>query len=205
MDHVLQPSQEETPPDDPQVFGLEEESTEKAMDALASGTARELFAAINEETRTPTELRDAIGTSLQNVHYHLENLESAGLIRPVGTRFSEKGTEMTVYGPASEAVVFMAGDDEDVSLLRRALARVVGGLGVLAAASLAVSYLFGGRARTFTGEEGERGVDVAAESPQTAAEGAGAATGLDPGLVFFLGGVFVLAIVGAWWLYRETR
>ena len=125
-------------PEGARVLSLEDEATEDALSALSSDTAREVLALIYEEPRTPPEIRDAIDTSLQNVHYHLENLEEADLIQPAGSGYSEKGTEMTVYAPASEAVVLFAGAEDDGSRIQMALARLLGAVGLLALASIAV-------------------------------------------------------------------
>jgi DNA-binding transcriptional ArsR family regulator len=200
MTHPLQPEEEPSPPAEPDVIGLDEERTGRALDALSAETARRILTRLYEEPQTPTELQEAIGTSLQNVHYHLDNLEEAGLIQESGTRFSEKGNEMTVYGPASEAVVVMAGDADERSLLKRALARLVGALGLLAVGSFVVSQLFGGEETT---TETTDGPSIAVESGGDAA--AGAASGPDPALLFFVGGLFVIAVVGAWWLYGQYR
>jgi len=125
-------------PEGARVLSLEDEATEDALSALSSDTAREILALIYEEPRTPPEIRDAIDSSLQNVHYHLENLEEAELIQPAGSGYSEKGTEMTVYAPASEAVVLFAGAEDDGSRLQTALARLLGAVGLLALASIVV-------------------------------------------------------------------
>jgi DNA-binding transcriptional ArsR family regulator len=200
MTHVLQPEEEPADPDGPEVIGLDDERTGEALDTLSSETAREILSALYDDPRTPPEIRETVGTSLQNVHYHLENLESAGLIKAAGTRFSEKGNEMTVYGPASEAVVVMAGESDDRSLLRKALARLVGALGVLAAASLAVGELLG--------SDGNTGAYDSTDGPSIAvergSEAAGqAASGPDPALVFFAGGLCIIALVACWWGYRQ--
>lgn len=201
MTHVLQPDEETADPDGPEVIGLDDERTGEALDALSSGTARAILSTLYDDPRTPPEIREAVGTSLQNVHYHLQQLEAAGLIQAAGTRFSEKGNEMTVYGPASEAVVVMAGESDDRSLLRRALARLVGALGVLAAASLAVGRLFG--------SSGNDGPYEASDAPritaESAGEAAGAASGPDPALVFFAGGLCIIALVACAWAYRQYR
>jgi len=125
-------------PDGPRVLSLEDDATDEALSALSSDTAREILSLVYEEPRTPPEIRDEIGSSLQNVHYHLENLEEADLIQPAGSGYSEKGTEMTVYAPASEAVVLFAGAQDEGGRLQTALTRLLGAVGLLALASLVV-------------------------------------------------------------------
>ncbi|WP_415381707.1 ArsR/SmtB family transcription factor [Halosimplex sp. TS25] len=130
-------------PDEPRVLDLDDEATEEALSALSSDTARQILGTLYEEPKTPPEIRDEVGTSLQNVHYHVERLEDAELIQPAGEGYSEKGTEMTIYAPASEALVLFAGREHDRSRLKTALTRLLGAVGLLGLASLAVRRLFG--------------------------------------------------------------
>jgi len=199
MERLLPSRVDPRPRDDPKVYGLEEEQTQDALSALSAETARKILTELYDQPAAPAELQEEVGTSLQNVHYHLDNLESADLIRQVGTRYSEKGNEMTVFAPASDAVVFMAGDNDSRSRLQRALARVVGGVGVLAATSLA----FGAAVqRWLAPEPSEPEVGVMTEPGGTATEVVNA---IDPALAFFLGGAFVLAVVGSWMAIRHRR
>lgn len=77
-----------------------------------------ILSIIYEHPSMPTDVREEIGTSLQNVDYHLEKLEDAGLIELARTAYSENGAEMTVYAPAAEAVVLFAGQEIDYLHLR---------------------------------------------------------------------------------------
>jgi len=188
-----------TPPEDPDVFALDDDDASDALDVLAAETARQILTVLYEQPRTPTELREEVGTSLQNVHYHLDNLESTDLIRQVGTRYSEKGNEMAVYGPANEAVVFVASDESE-SRIKRALSRVLGAVALLAGGSLA----FGAAVERWFTPEPEppepSGPGIMSESPQTTTEVINA---VDPALAFFLGGLFVLMLVVGWLRLRS--
>ncbi|WP_436931264.1 helix-turn-helix domain-containing protein [Halosimplex halobium] len=155
-------------PDEPKVLDLDDEATEEALSALSSDTARQILASLYEEPKTPPEIRDEVGTSLQNVHYHVERLEDADLIQPAGEGYSEKGTEMTIYAPASEALVLFAGQEHDRSRLKTALTRLLGSVGLLAVASLAVRRLFGESG----GRVGDYGVSFGMGS-QSGADGGG--------------------------------
>jgi len=159
-------------PDEPRVLDLDDEATEEALSALSSDTARKILGTLYEEPKTPPEIRDEVGTSLQNVHYHVERLEEAELIQPAGEGYSEKGTEMTIYAPASEALVLFAGQEHDRSRLKTALTRLLGAVGLLAVASLAVQRLF-----SETGARlGEFGVSFGASS-QSGGDGGGESAG----------------------------
>ncbi|MEF8852397.1 MAG: helix-turn-helix domain-containing protein [Haloarculaceae archaeon] len=175
-------------PDGPRVLSLEDDATEEALSALSSDTAREILSLVYEEPRTPPEIRDEVGSSLQNVHYHLENLEEADLIQPAGSGYSEKGTEMTVYAPASEAVVLFAGAQDEGGRLQTALTRLLGAIGLLAVASLVVRRVarttLGGVSPTGSGADGGTGGDAGGQSggdgaaPGTEAAGDGGDVGI---------------------------
>jgi DNA-binding transcriptional ArsR family regulator len=200
-------------PEDARVLDIDGEAADRAFEVLSSATARRILTAIYEQPRTPPEVRDEVGTSLQNVHYHLDRLEDADLIEPAGVGYSEKGSEMTIYAPRSEAVVLFAGRESDRSRLGRILGRVLG-LYVLLAVAVAVvgsarELLTGGGA-----DSGDAAVSFAAESARDAGDAAatGAATGgpdigvllADPLVLFFLGGlVTIVGLAAYWWVVGE--
>ncbi|MFC6835422.1 ArsR/SmtB family transcription factor [Halomarina ordinaria] len=203
-------------PGEPRMVGLDGERADELFDVLSSATTREVLSRLYDQPATPADLRDATGTSLQNVHYHLGKLDDAGLIEAAGVGYSERGTEMTVYAPTSEAVVLFAGRDEDGSRLRSLLARLFGVVLALGVATLLLrQFLYGailpdGTGGDATAPESEAGggggpgvatdsgggATGSADAAQTTAE---AAAALDPALAFFLGGLFALAVVGVLW------
>jgi DNA-binding transcriptional ArsR family regulator len=186
-------------PDEPRVLDIDGDRADDAFDALSSETARRVLSATYEEPRTPSEVQDEVGTSLQNVHYHLEKLEDAGLIEPAGTGYSEKGNEMTVYAPQSEAVVLFAGDDEDGSRLRDQL-RALFGLVLTVGVATAVFAVV--RDRLAPSPAPEPTEDTAMRVADAAGSGVGDAAAIDPVVAFFLGGSVVVAAVACWWLLR---
>jgi DNA-binding transcriptional ArsR family regulator len=192
-------------PDEPKVLDIDGEDADAAFEALGSETAREVLATIYDEPRTPPEVRERVGTSLQNVHYHLDRLEDAELIEPAGMGYSEKGNEMTVYGPASEAVVLFAGRDNDSSRLRDTLQRLFGLFFVVSLSTL----VFAAASELLRPEAAPqpRGDDVGmmAESQSAADAATSSVVALDPLLAFFLGGCVVVAALGLVWGLREYR
>lgn len=139
------------PPDgDPLVVGVDDERADEVLSALSATTTRRVLAALHDDPAPPSALADRLDTSLQNVDYHLRKLLEAGLVEAAGTAYSEKGREMTVYAPADRALVFVAGpasaggtDEGLVATLKRLL----GGVGVLGLASVAVERLLAPTAR----------------------------------------------------------
>lgn len=133
---------------EPRVVGVGEAAADEVFAALSSSTARELYATLAEDPAHPSALAERVDTSLQNAQYHLEKLEAADLVEVVDTAYSEKGREMDVYAPADAPLVVFAGDEDDQSLLRQALGRLLGGLGVLSGASVVAEGLFGDETAT---------------------------------------------------------
>lgn len=121
------------------VLDVEGEEADAVLDSLATDTRRSLYRALFDKPRTASELADCLDTSVQNVHYHVSNLEDAGLVEGVDTCYSEKGNEMTVYGPASDPLVIL-GNEEMRPRVQQTLTDVVGGIGLLAVAALLVQF-----------------------------------------------------------------
>ncbi|WP_435364702.1 helix-turn-helix domain-containing protein [Haloarchaeobius sp. DYHT-AS-18] len=147
----------------PRVVELEGDDADKVFGALSSDTARQIYTCLHEEPRTPSDIADEIDSSIQNVRYHLEKLEDAGLIDVVDVWYSSRGNEMNVYAPQSGPLV-ISGDEQRASRLKGALARFIGGIGVIAAGSLFVQYglprLLGGVPSPTSGGESAGGGDV---------------------------------------------
>ncbi|MFD1684635.1 ArsR/SmtB family transcription factor [Halobellus litoreus] len=96
------------------VLPLDDDEAARLINCLAADTARSTLAALQNDSATASELADAVGTSLQNVRHHLDNLREAGLVRVVDTRYSVKGREMKVYAPARDSLVVCVGESADV-------------------------------------------------------------------------------------------
>ena len=244
-------------PREPRLVDLTEAAADDVFAALSAETARDILGRLYEEPGTATDVAEAADTSLQNARYHLEKLQSAGLVEAVDTWYSSRGTEMTVYAPTSEPLVVAAGPEEQTTVIRSALSRLVGALGVLGLASLLVDRLARSGLGGLLPGAGAAGADAAppveeesrmlaqeAATPTTDLAGGGAADaanatatpapmaeatatpppttapgttvladggvvdlagGLPPGLLFFLGGLAVLAVVAGWWYARHFR
>ncbi len=138
----LFPLRSETPSQEgpPRVVGLEDEEADAVFAALSSTTARQIYARLNEEPATPSDVADAVDSSIQNVRYHLKKLEEAGLVEVVDTWYSSRGNEMSVYAAANGPLI-VTGDETNAGRLREALSRFLGGVAALAGGSLLVQAL----------------------------------------------------------------
>ena len=171
----LLPSRPDIPDDDkePRVVGLDSDEADDLLAAISSETARETLSTLHDDSAPASGVADRIDTSIQNAQYHLDRLETAGLIEAAGTAYSEKGREMTVYAPADGALVVVAGPEENSSGLRSALTQLLGGIGAIALGSVVVDRL----ARTGAAPAPRSSTDDAAVSSDGAAGAAANASG----------------------------
>jgi DNA-binding transcriptional ArsR family regulator len=202
----LLPSLSRTSVDDdpsPRVIGLDSADADDLLGALSSRTARRILAALHEEAASASEVAAQVDSSLQNVQYHLGRMQEAGVVEVVDTVYSEKGREMKLYAPADRPLVVVAATDSETEGLRSLLTRLLGAVGVLALVSLVVQLVLGGS----TAGDGAAPTADSAEAARVTAEttATAASTGLPPGLVFFAGGLVVLALAAGFWLVRRRR
>jgi hypothetical protein len=52
---------------------------------------------------------------VQNVCYHLDRLQSAGLVEGIGSRYSSKGRKMEIYGLVTNPIVVQFGETDSQS------------------------------------------------------------------------------------------
>ncbi|MFB6119270.1 ArsR/SmtB family transcription factor [Halosegnis sp.] len=205
---------------EPRVVGLDGEDAEAVLSALSSSTARRIVTELHEEPAPPSELADRVDSTIQNVQYHLSQLDDAGVVEVAGTAYSEKGREMDVYAPADEPLVIVAADEEETAGLRGVVSRLLGAVAVLLVGSAAVQQVIGdgllpgpfaGTSGAGGGASGESdaaatttptpapeptAAEVATQTPAAVSAGGGDLVGtLPPGLLFFLGGLFGLILV----------
>ena len=123
----------------PRVVDLEGEDADAVFSALSSTTARQIYMRLDEEPGTPSDIAEAIDSSIQNVRYHLENLEDAGLVAVVDTWYSSRGNEMSVYA-TTDGPLIVTSDKSRAAKLKEALSRFISSIGALAGGSLLVQY-----------------------------------------------------------------
>ena len=196
LDRLQSTAVEDSAPCAPRVCRLDSESATDIIDAISSDSARLILAELHEEPRPVSALADELDVSIPSIEYHIENLLEAGIVREVDTRYSEKGKEMSVYGPDDDPLVFV-GDDEGVDLARFVVSGVGAAVVGIAVVSLAVQWLVTEFLPTLGGESVRKAASAGAIDGVTVSP-------VPPGLVFFSGGTFVLAVALAFW-YLRTR
>jgi hypothetical protein len=91
-----------TPDEQLRVLDVAGEETDEVLDALSSDTSRAMYRTLFEEPATPSEIADRVDTSVQNVNYHVSNLEAASLFVQWGAeRLVDEPNGAGAVGPAS--------------------------------------------------------------------------------------------------------
>lgn len=177
---------------EPSVLEIDDKDADDVFSALSSETAREVLTSLYRQPQTASEVAASVDTSLQNVSYHLANLQEAGLIKIVETWYSDQGKEMNVYVSSNELLVLYAGDGVHPTSLSTVMKQLAGFTGVFALLGVLVQYL----------------AQQVASSSNPIHTGTGGSVSdslfmLPPGLLFFLGSLLALIAIFGWWYYRS--
>lgn len=164
------------------------------FDSLSSETARALLSHLHDEPQTASGLSEQVDTSVQNVQYHLQKFSDAGLVEVVDTWYSARGNEMKVYSPADHSLVLYTGETPGKKRLRDVFSGGAVAIAILGIMSVLIDHLV----RTLTRPDTGEGVDHTISHDPTVIEITGIA--VTPGMLFFLGGLFLLALGTVWWV-----
>jgi len=113
----------------PDVLTIDDEETQEVLSSVSSETARRILTLVHESPKIPVDLAEELGTTTQNVRYHLDNLEEAGLVEVGDICYSEKGREMSVYEPSDAPSMLVFGKETDGPRMRKVLTKVSSSVG----------------------------------------------------------------------------
>lgn len=194
------------PAPEPRVVALDDEEIDGLLETLSSDTRRTILLSLYESPATPAELTAEADSSLQNVHYHLERLQAANLVEVVDTRYSEKGTEMSVFAPTNDPLIFVESRDTQ-SWIRSMLPSFLGGVGVVGLVAVLVQWLADTLTRPMSGAAVEYTMTTDAAVSRAAPSLTDQLTTLllEPGMLVFVGGLLALLAVLALGVYANRR
>lgn len=173
-------------------------ASDDVLDALGSETSRRIYRQLLDSPASPSAVAEAVDTSVQNASHHVTNLEAAGLIEPVGTKYSVKGREMTVWAAADSCVVL--GTDADSA--RKSLLSHLGALGVLTILTIVVNGFLTAIAPTRRTPLLPSSPGTGPSDPPGTVETVLSIT--EPGIAVFLAGLVLLAGVALTGRYRTA-
>lgn len=111
---------------EPAIYTLSQDSGREIASVLSSDSTRPIFEVIESQAATPVEIAEGLDMTLQNVHYHVEKLEEAGLIEVTGIEYSDRGREMHIYESVHDEVI-LCQDSATKDQLDRLLKRLLDG------------------------------------------------------------------------------
>lgn len=131
-------------PEDTRIVELGSNQSQVVLDALSSKTTRTVLLEIHSEPASISQVSNRVDSSIQNIKYHIDKLNEAGLVEETGEWHTEGGNQMTLYGPTDKAILLVASDDDPESVLKRAVKKFTAILfGTVASATVlykALSY-----------------------------------------------------------------
>ncbi len=116
----------------PDVLTIDDDETQDVLNSISSETALLILTSVHDSPKIPIDLADELGTTTQNVRYHLEKLENAGLVEVGDICYSEKGREMSVYQPSESPSALVFGKSDDGVRMRQVLGKVSMSVGPVA-------------------------------------------------------------------------
>jgi len=198
---------------EPLVLDIDDDAAAEVFEALTSETARDVLSRVYQDPATPSDVADAVDTSVQNAKYHLEKFESIDLIKPVDIRYSSRGNEMTVYGPARDPVLISVSTDGSDRGLGAKLKRLLGGALVLVVAILVIAGQFRRNEQPPSDDPGSAPAnptptstpsptqsDTVQNTTRTVVEGGNRIVdALSPGVFVVIGGLTVIVVMVVWY------
>lgn len=122
------------------MVSLEDAEAKELAQVLTNDTSRNIMKQLStRESATETEIAQALKLPLSTVHYNIQNLVKAKLVRPVEFHYSRKGKEVLHYALSNKLIVISPSKEEHAKLLKRVLPAAI----TVAVAGTALHFLSG--------------------------------------------------------------
>jgi len=108
------------------MVSLDDNEAKSLAQVLSNDKSREIIRYITENDKcTETQFSEALNIPLSTVHYNIQNLLKAKLIKTLEFHYSEKGKTVLHYSMANKIIVIAPSKEERTNILKRLLASVV--------------------------------------------------------------------------------
>ncbi len=124
------------------IIDLNESKTKKIAETITSDTSRSILNYLAEKEKTETDLAKELSLPLSTVHYHLQKLQSAGLVIVEEFHYSQKGKEVNHYKLANKYILILPKADESIQEKLKTMLFVLGILGIFSFIGTFVSLFF---------------------------------------------------------------
>lgn len=84
---------------------LNDKKTKKLAETITSSTSRNILSYLAESNSTEGKISKKLDLPISTVHYHMQKLVEAGLVKIKGFTYSEKGREINHYELANQYII----------------------------------------------------------------------------------------------------
>lgn len=120
------------------LVSLEQNKAKKLAQVISNDTCRMLLDFLAKKDATETELAEKLKMPISTVHYNLQNLLEAGLVKAEEFHYSEKGKEVNHYSITNKFIIIAPKSTEGVKVkIKRVLPIVL----LVAGATALVQFL----------------------------------------------------------------
>jgi DNA-binding transcriptional ArsR family regulator len=95
------------------LVSLQDERAKKLSEVISNKTARKILGMLAEKKYTESELAKELGMPISTVHYNIQLLLSAGLIKAIEYHYSAKGKEVNHYEIVNKLIVISPGKEKE--------------------------------------------------------------------------------------------
>ncbi len=192
------------------LVSLDEEKAKKLANVIGSEACRKILDYLANRSATETQISNELVMPLSTVHYNVQQLLRAGLVKADEFHYSEKGREVEHYSIANKYIIIAPKTTEG---LASKLKRILPVFAIVAATGIALQ-IFSGYGKTAQGFVAEKGAMAAQEAARIAPDGIpvavaegmrGAAQQPGTALWFAIGALFALVVYLIYDVMKEKR
>lgn len=116
---------------------LNEPKVKKLAETITSETSRKILNHLAEKEDSEQNIAQVLGIPISTVHYHLQKLQEAGLVKVEEFHYSPKGREVNHYQLANKYIIITP---QKVSGLREKLRGILPVVGIIAGIGLVIGF-----------------------------------------------------------------
>lgn len=125
------------------LVSLEQNKAKKLAQIINNDTCRKILNFLAKKDATETELAEKLNIPLSTVHYNLQNLLEAGLVKAEEFHYSKKGKEVNHYSLTNKFIIIAPKSTEGISVKIKRVLPIVLLVGAATALVQALSkYLY---------------------------------------------------------------
>ena len=188
---------------------LNEPKTKKLAETITSDTSRKILNHLVEKEDGEANIAKQLNIPISTVHYHLQKLQEAGLVKVEEFHYSPKGREVNHYKLANKYIIIAPGK---VSGLKEKLRGILPVAGIVVGISVVLKILqpktFGVVEKVMQAEVTQEAVYESSEAIKTSVSSL--STQLDIAFWFLLGGLaslamyVLVALIKEYWVKKKN-